>query len=247
MSPFTLENKRVVIIGGSSGIGLATAVQAAEAGAHVVIAGRSENRLEEAREQIAQVAGEGKTGALSIEVYVLDNQDEQQIEQFFSQVGKFDHLFTPGAAYTRGPLTSDRETAESCFKGKFWPQYFAAKYAAPYLSASGSITLMSGGFSQRPLDGGASYAACNGAIESLGKALAVELAPVRVNVVSPGTIWREGQEGTPRGEHFKDYEKLSVLKRVGYNEEIAHTVTYLMTNTFTTGSTLFVDGGYTMI
>lgn len=247
MSPFTLENKRVVIIGGSSGIGLATAVQAAEAGAHVVIAGRSKTRLEEAREQIAHVAGKGKTGAVSIEVYVLDNQDEQQIEQFFNQVGAFDHLFTPGAAYTRGPLISDRETAESCFKGKFWPQYFAAKYAAPYLSASGSITLMSGGFSQRPLEGGASYAACNGAIESLGKALAVELAPVRVNVVSPGTIWREGQEGTPRGEHFKDYEKLSVLKRVGYNEEISHTVTYLMTNTFTTGSTLFVDGGYTMI
>lgn len=82
MSPFTLENQRVVIIGGSSGIGLATAIQAAEAGAHVVIAGRSEIRLEEAREQIAHVAGKGKTGAVSVEVRVLDNQDEQQIEQF---------------------------------------------------------------------------------------------------------------------------------------------------------------------
>lgn len=87
MSPFTLENKRVVIIGGSSGIGLATAVQAAEAGAQVVIAGRSEARLEEVREQIAHVAGKGKTGAVSIEVYVLDNQDEQQIDYFSNRLG----------------------------------------------------------------------------------------------------------------------------------------------------------------
>ena len=247
MSHYTLENKRVVVIGGSSGIGLATSIQAAEAGADVIIAGRSASRLEEARKQITKVRGKGEHGEAVVEVHVLDNQDEQQLEAFFARIGTFDHLFTPGAAYTRGPLTSDRETAESCFKGKFWPQYFAAKYAARHLSASGSITLMSGGFSQRPLDGGASYAACNGAVESLGKALAVELTPVRVNVVSPGTIWREGQEGTPRGDHFKDYEKLSLLKRVGYNEEIAHTVTYLMTNTFTTGSTLYVDGGYTLI
>ncbi|MCK6078808.1 SDR family oxidoreductase [Paenibacillus silvae] len=246
MDRYTLENKRVVIIGGSSGIGLATAIQAAEAGASIVIAGRSSSRLEAARNQIEMVRGDRDRRAV-VETYVLDNQDEQQIETFFTQVGTFDHLFTPGAAYTRGPLTSDRMIAESCFKGKFWPQYFAAKYAVPYLASSGSIILMSGGFSQRPLDGGASYAACNGAIESLGKALAVELAPVRVNVVSPGTIWREGQEGTPRGDHFKDYEKMSVLKRVGSNEEIAHTVTYLMTNTFTTGSTLHVDGGYTLI
>ncbi|WP_145044917.1 SDR family oxidoreductase [Paenibacillus xylanexedens] len=245
MSQYTLQNQRVVIIGGSSGIGLATALQAAEAGAHVVIAGRSASRLEEAKEQIAGAAS--ASGNRTVEGYVLDNQDEEQLKLFFKQVGEFDHLFTPGAVYTRGSLSSDRETAESCFKGKFWPQYFAAKYAASHLSSSGSITLMSGGFSQRPLEGGASYAACNGAIESLGKALAVELAPVRVNVVSPGTIWRKGQEGTPRGDHFKDYEKLALLQRVGRNDEIAHTVTYLMTNTFTTGSTLFVDGGYTLI
>lgn len=118
MSPFTLENQRVVIIGGSSGIGLATAIQAAEAGAHVVIAGRSEIRLEEAREQIAHVAGKGKTGAVSVEVHVLDNQDEQQIEQCFNQVGEFDHLFTPGAAYTRGPLASDLGDGRELLQGQ---------------------------------------------------------------------------------------------------------------------------------
>lgn len=235
------SGQKIVIIGGSSGIGLAAAVLAAEKGAEVIVAGRSEEKLREAAEVVREQTGR------SIRTYALDNRSDEELERFFEKLGPIDHLFTPGAAYTRGPLSSDRETAVSCFDGKFWPQYFAAKYAAPYLSANGSIVLMSGAFSQRPLHGGASYAACNGAIESLGKALAVELAPVRVNVVSPGTIWREGQEGTPRGDHFKDYEDLALVRRVGYNEEIADTVLYLMGNGFTTGSTLFADGGYTMI
>lgn len=241
MSAEKWSGQKIVIIGGSSGIGLATAILAAEKGAEVIIAGRSEDKLREAKAVVLERTSR------SIRTYPLDSRSDEELERFFEKVGPIDHLFTPGASYTRGPLSADRETAVSCFDGKFWPQYFAAKYAAPHLSANGSIVLMSGAFSQRPLHGGASYAACNGAIESLGKALAVELAPVRVNVVSPGTIWREGQEGTPRGDHFKEYEDLALVRRVGYNEEVADTVLYLMGSGFTTGSTLFADGGYTMI
>lgn len=107
---------------------------------------------------------------------------------------------------------------------------------------------MSGAFSQRPLGDGASYAACNGAIESLGKALAVELAPVRVNVVSPGTIvthfnW-EGASREKREESYNAYNDMCLLGRTGNADEVAHTVVYLMTNGYTTGSTLFPDGGY---
>ncbi|MEC0236727.1 SDR family oxidoreductase [Paenibacillus kribbensis] len=233
-----LQSQRVVVIGGSSGIGLATAIEAAKQGASIVIAGRSADKLEQAKKLIP---------AESVEAFQLNNQKEEEVQAFFEKVGAFDHLFTPGASYTRGPITIDTEKAKTPFEGKFWPQYFAAKHAVPHISRDGSIVLMSGAFSQRPMGFGATYGAANGAIESLGKALAVELAPVRVNVVSPGTIWRDGPEGEQRAQAFEEYKEVTLLRRVGYNEEIAHTVLYLMTNKFTTGSVLFPDGGYTLI
>ncbi|HDR8184150.1 TPA: SDR family oxidoreductase [Bacillus thuringiensis] len=236
MSITTLKGSRIVIIGGSSGIGFATAEQAIEQGAHVMIAGRSKEKLMIAQEVINNN---------HLQTYVIDNQDTNQLQDFFKKVGNFDHLFTPGASYTLGPITATNDIAESSFSGKFWPQYYAVKYAIPFLSNSGSIVLMSGAFSQRPLKGAPAYGACNGAIESLGKALAVELAPIRVNVVSPGTIRREHEQNENRLTAYEAYKSLSLVKRPGHNDEIAHTVLYLMQNNFTTGNVLFPDGGYT--
>ncbi|MGG3539088.1 SDR family oxidoreductase [Bacillus tropicus] len=236
MSITTLKGSRIVIIGGSSGIGFATAEQAIEQGAHVIIAGRSKEKLMVAQEVINNNY---------LQTYVLDNQDTNQLQDFFKKVGNFDHLFTPGASYTLGPISATNDIAESSFIGKFWPQYYAVKYAIPFLSNSGSIVLMSGAFSQRPLKGAPAYGACNGAIESLGKALAVELAPIRVNVVSPGTIRREHEQNENRLTAYEAYKSLSLVKRPGHNDEIAHTVLYLMQNSFTTGNVLFPDGGYT--
>lgn len=160
MSITTLKGSRIVIIGGSSGIGFATAQQAIEQGAHVIIAGRFKEKLMIAQEVINNN---------HLQTYVLDNQDKNQLQAFFKNVGDFNHLFTPGASYTLGPITTTDDIAESSFIGKFWPQYYAVKYAIPFLLNSGSIVLMSGAFSQRPLKGAPAYGACNGAIESLGK------------------------------------------------------------------------------
>lgn len=105
-----LHQKRVVVIGGSAGIGLATAIEAAKQGASIVIAGRSAEKLEQAKKVIP---------AESVETFQLNNQKEEEVQAFFEKVGAFDHLFTPGASCTRGPITIDTEKAKTPFEGNF--------------------------------------------------------------------------------------------------------------------------------
>jgi len=241
MALYNLNEKTVVIIGGSSGIGLATACMAAEAGAHLIIAGRSQEKIDKASSQI---------GVENCESHILDNRTPAAIEDFFKKIGNFHHLFAPAASYVRGSITSDLKTAESCFHGKFWPQYWAVKYGLPKIDKHGSIVLMSGAYSQRPPADGASYAACNAGIESLAKALAVELAPIRVNAVAPGAVrtdfvW-EGGAKEAREVVYEEYASQCLLKRVAHPDEIALAILYLMCSTYTTASTLYPDGGFTL-
>jgi NAD(P)-dependent dehydrogenase (short-subunit alcohol dehydrogenase family) len=231
-------HKRLVIIGGSSGMGLATAIAATAAGARVVIASRSREKLEKARAEIG-----GDTEALH-----LDIRDEAAIQAFFDQVGEFDHLTTPGSEAAGGPfLTRDSAAVRTDFDSKFWGQYLAAKYGAPLIRPGGSIVFFSGIFSQRPSAGVSGVAAINSAIEGLARALAVELAPIRVNAVSPGLVDTPIFDHMPkeaREEMFQRFAAAAPVRRVGRPEEIAQAVLHLMANPFTTGTTLFVDGGY---
>ena len=234
----TLQGKRIVIIGGTSGMGLATAKAAAALGAQVVIGGRTNEKLERAKKEIG-----GKVTGLA-----LDVGEEAQIKTFFAGVGKFDHLTTPGSTIHGGPfLTLDSASARADFQSKFWGQYLAAKYGALRMRPGGSMVFFSGIWSQRPPAGAAAIAAINGAIEALARALAVELAPIRVNAVSPGLVDTPIYDGMPparREEMFRAFSEAAPVKRVGRPEEVAEAVLYLMGNSFTTGSTLYVDGGY---
>ncbi|SPL87658.1 Short chain dehydrogenase [[Actinomadura] parvosata subsp. kistnae] len=181
---------------------------------------------------------------------VVDTADQESLSAFFDAVDQVDHLFTPAATYTTGPMRelSDEE-AQSPFTSKFWGQYHAVRLALPKLTADASIVLMAGAASVRPPAPAPAYVACNAAIEGLGRGLAVELAPVRVNVVSPGTIdgnlWRQRSDEV-RESAFAQYSRDALLARPGRESEVADAVMFLFTNTYMTGSTLYPDGGYAL-
>lgn len=171
----SLEGKKVVITGGSSGIGLATAQSATVQGAEVIIASRSSHKLAHAKSLLNQV-----------QTVVLDVRKEMEMKHFFEHVGPFDHLVTTAADAGSGSLFLQHETnsARDLFEGKFWGQYVVLKYAASKLREGSSITLFSGWISRKPMIGYSTLAA----IESLTRVLALELAPICVNAIAPGVI-----------------------------------------------------------
>jgi NAD(P)-dependent dehydrogenase (short-subunit alcohol dehydrogenase family) len=233
-----LKDKRVVIIGGSSGLGLATAKLAAAEGASILIAGRSPERLERARQEIGHGA----------EAIPLDISREADVKAFFERVGPIDHLHTPGNRGARGPfLELPLDKARAGFDSKFWGQYMAARYSAPHIRPGGSITLMAGTFSQKPGRDSAVQSAINSAVEGLGRALALVLAPdIRVNVISPGTVETPMYGNMPPEQHaafFQTVANASPLKRIGQPEDVAHAVLFLMTNPHVTGLTLYLNAG----
>ncbi len=234
------KGQKIVIIGGSSGMGLATAKMAAAEGAAVVIASRSEEKLKKAK---AEIQG-------NVETLTVNVMDEGSVKAFFDKVGEFDHLTTPGNEAAMGPfLQLDVLKARTAFDSKFWGQYHAARYGAPHIRGNGSITFFAGIWSQRPVPGGSVVTAINSAIEGLGRALATELAPIRVNTVSPGIVDTPIYSAMAPGEKEAMFQGVAAtlpLKRIGRPEEIAQTVLYLMANSFSTGNTLYVDGGATL-
>ena len=236
-----LQSKRVVIIGGSAGIGLAATKLTLEQGAEVVIASRSAEKLEKAK---AELGGQIKT-------YRLDISNEDQVKSFFEIVGTIDHLVVTAAETSGGPfLSADTTKDHTMFENKFWGQYYAAKYGASAISPGGSITLFSGIVAYKAMVGSATLSAINAAVTALGKTLALELAPIRVNVISPGIIDTPSRSKMPEVARNQFYTELAgklPLKRVGAAEDVAKGIVYLLNNDFVTGTVLHVDGGHRLI
>jgi NAD(P)-dependent dehydrogenase (short-subunit alcohol dehydrogenase family) len=178
--PMKLAGQRIVILGGSSGIGLATAQAAAREGAAVVIASSRKSRVEEAL--VGLPAG--------AEGHALDLTDERAVKAFFAELGPFDHLaFTAGETLQLGPLAEiDIVAARDFFALRYWGAFMAAKYGNGHIRPGGSIVFTSGLAGLRPHAGWSLSASICAAMEGLTRALAVELAPTRVNIVSPGVV-----------------------------------------------------------
>jgi NAD(P)-dependent dehydrogenase (short-subunit alcohol dehydrogenase family) len=220
-------------------MGLSAASLLAEAGAKVVIASRSESKLEEAKKVIGR----------PVEVHTLDIKNEPQVSAFFAERGAFDHLVITAADAATGPfLEVPVSAAQDFFDSKFWGAYRVARFGAPHIAKDGSITFVSGAASQRGTPGLAAGSAINAALEALGRSLSVELAPIRVNTISPGLIetpvWDGIMNAQQKQAFFKQSAERLPTRRIGAPEEIAHAIRFVIENTYTTGSVVFVDGGY---
>lgn len=238
-----LTGQKLVIIGGSSGIGLATAKLAAAEGAEVVLASRSAEKLEQAKAALGPDAN-----AIT---YTLDVTDEEQVRSLFAELGAFDHLVVTAAETKGGPfLTTATSASRQLMDNKFWGQYYAAKYGAPNLNPHGSITLFSGVVAFKAMAGSSVLGAVNAAVANLGQTLALELAPLRVNTVSPGIIdtpSRAGMAEEARSAFYSSTAAKLPVQRVGSASDVAEGVLYLIRNGFVTGTVLHVEGGHTLI
>jgi NAD(P)-dependent dehydrogenase (short-subunit alcohol dehydrogenase family) len=179
---------------------------------------------------------------------VLDFRDESQTKQFFENIGPFDHLVVTAAGDSAMmPFNAlPNEYARAAFDSKFWGQYLTVKAALPFINKSGSITLTSGAFSIRPAQGYSTMAAINSAIDGLVRGLAVDLAPIRVNAVSPGVVDTpvfSKMDAERREMMFQAIAQSLLLKHIAKPEEVAEAYVYLAKNTFTTGSVLQIEGG----
>lgn len=231
-----LKDQTVVILGGSSGIGLATAQAALAEGAKLIITGRSRERLEQAR---AALQADVRTVA-------LDVTDEAGTRALFAGCDRVDHVFITAGMVTFDPkLAPDTAGLRPALDQRFWGALYAAKYAAIRMGAGGSITFMSGTTATRPLPGASVATASCGAVEAFARSLALDLAPIRVNTIQPGLVDTPFLDllGDRRQAIIDDYSRRLPVGRPGRPEEIADAVLFLMRNQFVTGITLTVDGG----
>ena len=237
-----LQNKRVVVLGGSSGIGLAVAEQAAAQGAKVVVASSNAERLQKA---IASIGGDAEGQG-------LDVSDERAVERFFAKLGPFDHLiFTAGDSLLVQDLgTMDLKQARRAFELRYWSALAAVKYGIPQIRKGGSIVLTTGVAGRRPHKGWIVAASVCGTIEALTRALAIELAPIRVNAVSPGvlrtSLW-QNMDPDQREQLFESAAKRLPVGRVGEAHDVAQAYLFLMQEGFSTGQTVVVDGGTVLV
>lgn len=245
MADRDLDGQRVVIIGGSSGIGFAVAERALAERAEVVVGSSDPAKVESACARL----GRGASG------WPVDARTEASVAGFFERIGTFDHLvFTAGDwGAIRAPNTVadlDLALANAVFGVRFWGALAAIKHAQGRIAAQGSITITDGLVAHRPRKGAAINTAMAGAIEHLTRALAVDLAPLRVNAVCPGYVLTEVWDSIPvadREQRIRRMTERQPLPRAADPPEVAEAYVYLMRAGFTTGQVLIVDGGMSLV
>lgn len=241
----TLMGKRILVIGGSSGIGLGVATAALANGAEVVIVGRSQEKLQAAE---GALAAKGRVSS-----FAADMTQEAEIARLFDEVGAFHHLVsTAGTPPPGDPIDqTDLDIARRFIDNKLIGAILVAKHAVSGLKTGGSMTFTSGiNKDKPPVPGGAIVAAIAGSFSYFAHALSLELAPTRVNVVSPGwvdTPMFDELAGDAKSSYFESLAARLPAGRIATPADVAPAYIYAMESEFTTGQTLHIDGGQSLI
>jgi NAD(P)-dependent dehydrogenase (short-subunit alcohol dehydrogenase family) len=236
-----IHGQRVVVLGGTSGNGLATAKAAARLGAQVTVVSRRQASVDRALADLPP----GTCGRAA------DLTDTDQVRRLFDDLDSIDHLvFTAGEPLLLMSLdTLDLDKAREFFTLRYFGALWAVHAAMPHLRPGGSITLTSGTVSRRPGPDLAVVASVCGAVESLTRALAVELAPIRVNAVCPGIVRSPLWDSMPqasRDQMYRDTAASIPAGRVGEVDDIAQAYLFCLTQPYATGTVLTIDGGFAL-
>ncbi len=235
-----LSNKRVVIIGGSSGIGRAVAAQALAEGAEIFIGSSQDTKIQQTMDEL----GAGVSGA------AIDVKQESSIADFFAKAGEFDHLvYTAGdwgGREAKKITEVDIEEFHKMIAVRFSGALLAVKHGFPHIREGGSITLTGGMVAHRPRKGAPLFTVMAASVEDLVRGLAVDLAPVRVNAVCPGAVATDVW-GENAAEQFRAFTDALPIPRLGQPEEVAEAYLYFMKGGYSTGHVLVADGGKLLI
>lgn len=234
-----LQDKTVLVVGRGGGIARAVSDAALKEGARVIAAGRNRAALQASYRQTA------------VTVATVDVADEESIKALAAEVGDVDHVVCAASARARGTITDlEPDAILRSFQTKVVGPVMLAKHFAPTMPEGGSFVLLSGVAALEPDPGFLAVATTNGAVNTVVRSMAVELAPIRVNAISPGTIdtgaWDVlGEQG--KAELFARLSTANPARRIGAPEDVAHAVLFALTNTFLTGVCLPVDGGQPLV
>lgn len=236
-----MSEHTALVVGGTSGIGLATARRLHTLGATVHVAGRSKERLEAVAATDPALIG-----------HRADGGNREEIAGVIEAIGRIDWLvITFSSSEGPGPIADlDLDMLRRAWDAKFWGHITTIQAALPHLASTGSITLLSAITARAGMPGTAGIAAINGAVEALVKPLAVELAPIRVNGVSPGfvdTPWWSGLPNDTRQAYFAQAAQALPARRIATADDIADVVVLAATNANTTGTIIETDGGARLV
>ncbi|HEX3783620.1 MAG TPA: SDR family oxidoreductase [Pseudonocardiaceae bacterium] len=236
----SLKDRTVLVIGRPSGIAREITLAVREAGGNVVVAGRDKEALATAYDDDPDITAEQ-----------IDLTDESSIAALAERLGQVDHIVSTASARARGTVAAlDHDTVLASFNVKVVGPMFLAKHFAARMPADGSFVLFSGSSAQKPTVGMLAVGATNGAVDVVTRTLAVELAPIRVNAISPGTVDSGAYDGLgdkTKAALFATREASNPARRIGRSADIAEAVIFELTNTFMTGISLGVDGGEPLV